>query len=210
MPTEIYSDHKLLPLADGWHAVALSRDLPVGQPIPVVLAGREIVIWRAENGAARAWVDRCPHRGMRLSLGFVRGDTLSCLYHGWRYKGECGGCDLIPAHPDLVPPKTITADLYPVTEGGGLVWVKTGEGADAPAITDPALEGAASVTIDAPAEAVAADLALPEGMAAVVQPVFSERCRVHVTALFDRLTEAVTLAEALRRRFENSNLLAAE
>lgn len=210
MPTETYSDHPILPLEDGWHAVALSRDLPAGAPFPVILGGREIVIWRAESGAVRAWVDRCPHRGMRLSLGFVRGDTLSCLYHGWRYRGEGGGCDHIPAHPDLVPPKTITVELYGAAEAAGLVWVRTGEGTDAPAVPDTGLNGAMSVTIDVPAERVKAGLALPEGMAAEVQPVLATRCRVHVTAESDRLKAAIAFAEALRRRFETPDLFAAE
>lgn len=210
MPAETYSDHPILPLADGWHAVALSRDLPAGAPFPVILGGREIVIWRAESGAARAWVDRCPHRGMRLSLGFVRGDTLSCLYHGWRYRGEGGGCDRIPAHPDLVPPKTITVERYGAAEAAGLVWVRTGEGADAPAVADAGLDGAMSVTIDAPAECVKAILTLPDGMEAEVQPVLAARCRVHVTAKRDCLKAAIAFAEALRRRFETSDLIAAE
>ncbi len=210
MPSDIFSDHPLQPIEVGWHAVALSRDLPPGMPLPVVFAGREIVVWRAEGGAVRAWADRCPHRGMRLSFGFVRGDTLSCLYHGWRYRGSDGGCDHIPAHPDLTPPKTIAADTYGATEVAGLIWLCIGDGAVSSAPVETGLAGAASVTIDAPAATVAAGLALPEGMAAEVQPVLSGRCRVHVTAEPDRLMAAVALAEALRRHFELPAIAAAE
>ena len=210
MPTEIYSDHPLQALDDGWYAVALARDLPAGVPLPVILAGREIVIWRGDSGALRAWVDRCPHRGMRLSLGFVRGDTLSCLYHGWRYRGEGGGCEHIPAHPDLVPPKTITVDAYSVAEADGLIWLQIGEATDAPPGSAAGFAGAISVTIDCAAALVRAALPTQNGVAVYVQPVFADRSRIHVTAAQANLKDAVPFAEALRRRLETPALLAAE
>jgi len=58
---------------------------------------------------------------MRLSQGFVRGDVLSCIYHGWQY-GTDGGCVAIPAHPNLVPPKSICATTYQCAESDGLIW----------------------------------------------------------------------------------------
>jgi phenylpropionate dioxygenase-like ring-hydroxylating dioxygenase large terminal subunit len=103
-----------------WTPIALSRDIPNGSTRAVILDGRELVIWRAESGAARVWEDRCPHRGMRLSFGFVRGETLNCLYHGWQY-GASGSCRKIPAHPDLTVPPTIRANAYASTETGGFI-----------------------------------------------------------------------------------------
>ncbi|BBE73235.1 Rieske 2Fe-2S domain-containing protein [Oharaeibacter diazotrophicus] len=216
MRTESYSDHPLEPLADGWYPVTLSRDLPAGMPMPVVLAGREIVVWRGEGGAVRAWVDRCPHRGMRLSLGFVRGDTLSCLYHGWRYRGADAGCELIPAHPDLDPPKTIAAEPYAAAEAGGVVFVRAGETGDEPVPDAPpdgpaGFVGSVSVTVDVSAAILAAAAAgLGEGIRALVQPVLSGRARLHVTARPDRLRAAVVLAEGLRHRLETAPAVAAE
>jgi len=63
--------------------------------------GREdLVVWRSASGVLSAWENRCPHRGMRLSHGFVRGESLACAYHGWHF--ECSGrCHYIPAHPDF-------------------------------------------------------------------------------------------------------------
>lgn len=209
MTTETYSDHPVTPLREGWHAVALSRDVPVGQPLPVILGGREIVVWRGESGAVRAWVDRCPHRGMRLSFGFVRGDTLSCLYHGWRYRLD-GGCEHIPAHPDLVPPRTITADAYPTAEAAGLVWLRIGAGTEAPNAPAGDWQGAASVTIDVAADALGGGLQMPAGFHAEVQPVFESRCRVHVIATEGRLKEAAAFAAQLRHHAETQPLLAAE
>jgi nitrite reductase/ring-hydroxylating ferredoxin subunit len=109
-----------------WVPIALSRDVPKGMTRAVILKGQELVIWRGEAGTAQVWEDRCPHRGMRLSFGFVRGDTLNCLYHGWQY-GAGASCARIPAHPDLAVPPTIKANSYASTETGGMVWVNLGE-----------------------------------------------------------------------------------
>jgi nitrite reductase/ring-hydroxylating ferredoxin subunit len=107
---------------DEWHPVALGRDIVPGTSAGVVRDGREIAIWRDVRGTIHAWEDRCPHRGMKLSFGFVRGDHIACLYHGWEY-GADGHCRKIPAHPDLTPPASICVPTYRVAEGAGLVWV---------------------------------------------------------------------------------------
>jgi nitrite reductase/ring-hydroxylating ferredoxin subunit len=106
----------------GWVAVALSEDIAAGSAAPVILHGAEFVVWRSLSGAVHAWEDRCPHRGMRLSFGFVRGEQLACLYHGWRFDADAA-CVSIPAHPDLEPPATICANAYPCIERGGFVLI---------------------------------------------------------------------------------------
>ncbi|ESW94471.1 oxidoreductase [Mesorhizobium sp. LSJC265A00] len=63
---------------------------------------------------------------MRLSHGFVRGEALSCIYHGWTYS-QAGQCLRIPAHPSLTPPETIRVTTRLVEEAGGIIWVADGE-----------------------------------------------------------------------------------
>lgn len=109
-------------MTTGWTPIALSRDVPAGVTRAVLLDGKELVIWRGD-GAAHVWEDRCPHRGMRLSLGFVRDNSLNCLYHGWQY-GAASSCIRIPAHPDLTVPPSIKANAYEAVEAGGLIWVR--------------------------------------------------------------------------------------
>jgi nitrite reductase/ring-hydroxylating ferredoxin subunit len=121
----------------GWVAAALSADLALGEVFGTRAGGVELALWRDEAGAVHAFEDRCPHRGMRLSLGFVRGDVLACLYHGWRFSGD-GACRHIPAHPELKPPSTIRAAGFPAAERGGLVWVAGAQLAEAP--PDPGCE----------------------------------------------------------------------
>ena len=80
-----------------------------------------VSVWRSAAGQVHAWDNRCPHRGMRLHHGFVRGEQLACLYHGWHY-GEDGACSKIPAHPDLEPPSSICVPTTPCVETDGVVW----------------------------------------------------------------------------------------
>lgn len=115
--------------ASPWIPVALSADIEAGTSAGTLVNGEERVVWRDDKGAIHVWEDRCPHRGMRMSFGFVRGDHIACLYHGWRY--DTGGqCRYIPAHPDLEVPQTIKVPTFAATERAGVVWMAP-EGADA-------------------------------------------------------------------------------
>jgi len=104
-----------------WTAIGLTRDLEPGAATGVIVDGCEWALWRGVSGRLHLWEDRCPHRGMRLSLGFVRGDRFGCLYHGWQYD-ESGQCAQIPAHPEMKPPAGIRVRGVPVAECGGVIW----------------------------------------------------------------------------------------
>jgi nitrite reductase/ring-hydroxylating ferredoxin subunit len=109
-------------VAAAWYAVSLSNGIEAGRSAGTQLYGTEFVIWRDNEGVAHTWEDRCPHRGMRLSFGFVRGNHVACLYHGWQYDVR-GQCRFIPAHPDLAVPSAIRVTTYPCREQLGMVWM---------------------------------------------------------------------------------------
>jgi nitrite reductase/ring-hydroxylating ferredoxin subunit len=120
-------------MTGGWHPVALSTSIEPASSAGTHIGGGEFVVWRDGSGAAHVWEDRCPHRGMKLSFGFVRGDHIACLYHGWQYDAA-GRCRYIPAHPDLEVPKTITVPVYRTIEAAGMIWTcRDAEPAPAPA-----------------------------------------------------------------------------
>jgi nitrite reductase/ring-hydroxylating ferredoxin subunit len=106
---------------DNWHPVGLSSSIEAGSSAGTHLFGRELVVWRDIAGVAHISEDRCPHRGMKLSFGFVRGDRIACLYHGWQFD-RGGYCRYIPAHPDLDVPNTIKVPVYPAHERGNMIW----------------------------------------------------------------------------------------
>ncbi|MBB3459138.1 nitrite reductase/ring-hydroxylating ferredoxin subunit [Rhizobium sp. BK313] len=120
-------------LQAGWVPVALSASIEPATSAGAVVEGSEIVVWRDNSGNAHVWEDRCPHRGMRMSFGFVRGDHIACLYHGWQYD-TAGQCRYIPAHPTLEVPQTIKVPTYSTTEKYGIIWATTASEASLPDI----------------------------------------------------------------------------
>jgi nitrite reductase/ring-hydroxylating ferredoxin subunit len=209
---------------DCWTGVALEHQIQPASSNPVVLNGQALAVWRGEDGPVRIWEDRCPHRGMRLSFGFVRGNTLRCIYHGWAYVAD-GQCAEIPAHPALVPPKTICANSYPAETRYGIVWTRLGEGAAGlPDLGhDEGWHGVRSLFVEAPAAAALATLRgydfgpqsetrmLADGVAEVifgpelrlliaVQAMDDRRAALHASAKGSRAAaERKTLAKRLER-----------
>lgn len=105
-----------------WHPVALSHDV-IDAPLPVRLLGEDLVLWRDAQGQAQAFIDRCPHRGARLSLGRVHDGQLECPYHGWQFASG-GKCVKVPAVPKFTPPAKHCVQSFGVQEAYGLVWVQ--------------------------------------------------------------------------------------
>ncbi|HUZ71979.1 MAG TPA: Rieske 2Fe-2S domain-containing protein [Stellaceae bacterium] len=62
------------------------------EPQPFTLLGRDIVLWRAPDGAIACLKDRCCHRTAKLSLGFVEDGRLVCGYPGWTYGRTASAC----------------------------------------------------------------------------------------------------------------------
>jgi phenylpropionate dioxygenase-like ring-hydroxylating dioxygenase large terminal subunit len=112
-------------LLNDWHVVAYAPELPEGQPRAFKLLDEDIVLWRVGD-RVHAWRDLCLHRGTRLSLGSVQGDTLVCAYHGWTYNGE-GRCVRFPAHPMQTPPAKAQATVYQAQIKYEWVWVCFGQ-----------------------------------------------------------------------------------
>lgn len=104
---------------DAWQAVALSRALGK-RPLPVLLEGRPVVLFRDREGQARALQDRCPHRHAPLSGGRVVDGALECPYHGWRFSGT-GHLSHVPCHIGEAP--AIAVPPYCVKEQDGLLFV---------------------------------------------------------------------------------------
>jgi 5,5'-dehydrodivanillate O-demethylase len=73
---------------------------------------------------------RCPHRGTQLSAGWVEGDCIRCMYHGWLFDSS-GQCTEQPAEDESFANK-IRIRGYPTREYLGLIFAYLGEG-EAPA-----------------------------------------------------------------------------
>jgi phenylpropionate dioxygenase-like ring-hydroxylating dioxygenase large terminal subunit len=122
MTTATYEEAWLAALRPFWHVVARSADVSPGTVVPVRLLGEDLALWRSHDGALALVDDRCPHRGVALSLGEVtRAGELRCGYHWWTFDGN-GRCTRIP---QLAEGRTLPGALVPshhVREADGFVW----------------------------------------------------------------------------------------
>jgi phenylpropionate dioxygenase-like ring-hydroxylating dioxygenase large terminal subunit len=206
-------------LTTGWYAVALANGLEAGTSAGTRLFGKELVIWRDKAGKSHIWEDRCPHRGMRLSFGFVRGNHIACLYHGWQYD-EAGLCRYIPAHPKLEVPDTIRVTRYLSTESGGMLWVWSGAEGDAtappadvpgiavrslyidvaPETVMAALDGGTPWNFVSEADGVFATELDGAGVRLALQPFTDDRTALHIVLAGDtaRLGDIAVWAEEFR------------
>jgi nitrite reductase/ring-hydroxylating ferredoxin subunit len=106
-----------------WFAVSACGEVPHGHVAYTQLLGQELVLWRSAAGVLNAWENRCPHRGVRLTLGSCVGEELRCQYHAWRFASGSGQCTHIPSHPQQRPAGTIRPQVFPLYEDGSFAWV---------------------------------------------------------------------------------------
>ena len=58
----------------------------------VTLVGKQVGVWRSEDGEWRAMEMVCRHQNGDLSGGRRDGDIITCPRHGWRYDLSTGEC----------------------------------------------------------------------------------------------------------------------
>jgi nitrite reductase/ring-hydroxylating ferredoxin subunit len=108
-----------------WYVAAWGTEV-TSPPIGRTLLGASVVLYRTASGAVAALENRCPHRGVPLSMGRVDGDVLRCGYHGLEFDTR-GACVRLPGQ-DVVPRacrvRARTRGARP--DGGGLLVVGPG------------------------------------------------------------------------------------
>jgi nitrite reductase (NADH) small subunit len=98
----------------GRHAVCKVDELPLGQGREFVVDGRIVAVYRLEAGC-RAMEGICPHAGGPLAQGMVRGEVVTCPWHGWQYHVGTGQHQLNPR---------VCVPVYPVTIEDDVVYVE--------------------------------------------------------------------------------------
>jgi 5,5'-dehydrodivanillate O-demethylase len=109
-----------------WQPVFRSEKIGKGKSKPVKVMGEELVIYRGDSGRVHLVGGFCPHRRTLLHTGWVQGDKLRCMYHGWQFDGQ-GRCVERPAE-DAARNSTVKIPSYPTHEYGGLVFAYMGDG----------------------------------------------------------------------------------
>lgn len=129
----------LPPYTAGWFQIGWSADLAAGQLRKIRQFGRQYVLFRGADGRLGLLDDLCPHLGARFSEGgCVKGSTLQCPYHHWRFD-HSGQCTDIP-YAKKIPPKA-RAGAHTVLERHGLIFMYRDEDGAAPGYALPDFEG---------------------------------------------------------------------
>lgn len=89
----------------------------------VLRVGREqIALFRLWDGRIFAVDNRCPHEGYPLVQGAVSGQTLTCVWHNFKFDLEDGACLLgdegVRAYPVRVVDEAVEVDLSPPDREG--------------------------------------------------------------------------------------------
>jgi len=110
--------------AESWYPVCLSSEVSQGQVRGERFLDGKIVIFRGDDGVARAMSAFCPHVGADLSIGEVTGNHVKCAFHHWEFDGD-GVC----AKTGIGDPAPKRARLFkfPTQECYGVVWVFNGQ-----------------------------------------------------------------------------------
>jgi cholesterol 7-dehydrogenase len=110
---------------NGWFAVLESRDLKNKDVRNVSCLGKNLAVFRGEDGRAQVLDAYCSHMGANLAVGGrVKGNCLECPFHGWQFRGDDGKCVHIPYCEDRkLIPEQAKVQSYLVLERNGSIYI---------------------------------------------------------------------------------------
>jgi phenylpropionate dioxygenase-like ring-hydroxylating dioxygenase large terminal subunit len=115
-------------LRNHWYTACAASRLGAAPRAARVL-DQDLVLFRDGAGVPRALLDRCCHRGYKLSLGQVRDGVIECGFHGWCFDGASGKCAQVPSlRTDGRIPDAFAVPAFECVEKDGYIWVWMGQG----------------------------------------------------------------------------------
>lgn len=124
-------------LVESWYWAMKSHQLKKGQVKPLDFLGKQLAVYRGEDGIVRAVDAYCPHMGAHLAEGKVDGKGIRCFFHAWKFD-ESGKLVDIPCRQS--PGIQEQIKTWPVSEKYGAIWIFTGETPTHPVHFVPELE----------------------------------------------------------------------
>jgi nitrite reductase/ring-hydroxylating ferredoxin subunit len=109
-----------------WYAVAWAKVLKPGQILPIQIWHEQMALYRDTQGQVQAVQDVCPHKGVAMHTGELKGDHIVCGYHGWEFDRQ-GKCVDIPYFPPTQKLPRACLKTYPVIQRYGLIFVFPGD-----------------------------------------------------------------------------------
>ena len=102
-----------------WYPILKEGDLNGGL-VSATLLDVKLVLMRI-NSRVFCFIDKCPHRGVPLSMGKIVGDKIQCCYHGWEF--DCSGkLTKTPGYENCG--KDVSLKKFETHTSEGVVWVK--------------------------------------------------------------------------------------
>lgn len=89
-------------IMNAWYVAARRCELGADRILARTICGEAIAFFVDSAGEIRALADRCCHREMPLTRGFLERGTIRCGYHGLRFDGS-GKCVEIPGQTSIPP-----------------------------------------------------------------------------------------------------------
>jgi phthalate 4,5-dioxygenase oxygenase subunit len=111
-----------------WLPACMSEEVTArdGAPVRARLLGEDLVVFRDSGGRLGILAEHCPHRQASLAFGRNEEGGLRCLYHGWKFDIDGKVLDMSCEPEGSRLKEHFRHKSYPVSEGGGLVWVYMG------------------------------------------------------------------------------------
>lgn len=110
-----------LPMPSGWFRIATRDEVPPAEVRVFKINGREVVVFRNEQGDVAAVDPICPHMGAHLGYGGTVVDgAIRCPFHGLRFdrRGRCVGTEYAGT-----PKANLSVRTWRVTEQLGCIFV---------------------------------------------------------------------------------------
>ena len=110
---------KILEDAFGWTFVIALDDLWDGEMVGVRVGRTDVLVVNLGAEGIRAYDNRCPHAGTRLSEGHLEAGTLRCAAHLWEFEVR-SGAGINPRNCRLraFPVKVVEGRILVRAEGG--------------------------------------------------------------------------------------------
>lgn len=126
--------------ARGWHCLGLADTFRDGKPHQIKAFGTDLVVFADSNDELHVLDAFCRHMGGNLAMGQIKGDSIACPFHDWRWGGN-GRCTEIP-YARRVPPLARTR-TWTVLERNGMLFTWNDPQGNKPSedVTIPEIEG---------------------------------------------------------------------
>lgn len=105
-----------------WYIACTSQELKQNTPIQRTINHIPLVIFRSQNHQIIAFLDKCPHRHIPLSSGYIHNQHLVCPYHGWEFDNH-GICQQQPGNICYQNQPKHNLTKYPAIELYHHIWI---------------------------------------------------------------------------------------